>query len=93
MWVGPHKDDVVGEITLGVILFGDHYLFTGNSRRVGDLTPGTVYALLNRRMHGAYAKDMKNPTPLIFAACEPNVPVGGWRKFCDKVSKKLSEGK
>jgi len=91
LWLGPHTDNIVGDVTVGVIIAGDHYLFTGNGRKVGDLVPGTVYALLNKKMHGAYARDMKNPTPLIFAACEPNVPAEDWREFCAKASKHLHE--
>jgi len=91
LWVGPHTDNIVGDITLGVVIEGDHYLFTGNGRKVGDLAPGTVFALLNKKLHGAYANDMKNPKPLIFAACEPRVPAEDWRGFCSKVSMNLQK--
>jgi hypothetical protein len=89
MWIGPHRDDVIGDITLGIVISGDHYLFTGNGRRVGDLVPGTVYALLNKKMHGAFPRDRKNPTPLIFAACEPNVPAEDWGSFCRTIEKAI----
>jgi len=91
LWVGPHKDEVIGDVTLGIVIAGDHYLFTGNGRRVGDLVPGTVFALLNKRLHGAYARDMKKPKPLIFAACEPKVSAEDWRGFCADVVKNLKE--
>jgi hypothetical protein len=93
MWLGPHRDlDVVGDITLGIILSGDHYLFTGNGRRVGDLVPGTVYALLNKKLHGAYPKDRNNPKPLIFVACEPPVPAENWETFCADMDDKIKSG-
>jgi hypothetical protein len=82
LWAGPHTDDVIGDITLGLIIEGDHYLFTGNGRRVGDLVPGTVYAILNKKTHGAFARDMKNPTPLVFISCEPRVAEEDWESFC-----------
>jgi len=92
MWLGPHRDEVVGDITLGIILSGDHYLFTGNGRRVGDLVPGTVYALLNKKLHGAYPKDRNNPKPLIFAACEPRVSAENWETFCADMEAKIQSG-
>jgi len=91
LWAGPHTDPVVGDITLGVIIEGDHYLFTGNGRRVGDLVPDTVYALRNKKTHGAFARDMKNPTPLVFMTCEPKVAEEDWASFCLAISKKVSE--
>jgi len=91
MWANPHTDEMIGDITLGVIIEGDHYLFTGNGRRVGDLVPGTVYALRNKKTHGAFARDMKNPTPLVFMTCEPKVAEEDWASFCLAISKKVSE--
>jgi hypothetical protein len=92
LWAGPHTDEVIGDITLGVIIEGDHYLFTGNGRRVGDLIPGTVYALLNKKLHGAFARDMKNPTPLVFITCEPKVAEEDWASFCIAIGKVLKVG-
>jgi len=89
MWVGPHKDGVIGDITLGVVITGDHYLFTEDNERVGHLGPGTIYALLNKEIHGALPEDRNNPVPLIFAACEPEVPKEEWEQFCLSVEKKL----
>jgi hypothetical protein len=92
LWIGPHTDDsVVGDITLGIIIAGDHYLFTGNGRRVGELVPGTVFALKNKKLHGAFARDMKNPTPLVFATCEPEVAVEDWVSFCLAIDKVIQD--
>jgi hypothetical protein len=88
-WVGPHTDDIIGDVTLGVVIAGDHYLFTGNGRRVGDLVPGTVFALLNKKRHGAFPIGRNNPSPLVFAACEPNVAAEDWRSFCLSIEKAL----
>jgi hypothetical protein len=93
-WIGPHTDDgVTGDITFGIVIVGDHYLFTGNGRRVGDLVPGTVFALLNKKQHGAFKRDKSDPTPLVFIACEPDIAAEDWRKFCTEVSEKLNGGK
>jgi hypothetical protein len=90
-WVGPHTDDgVIGDITLGIVIAGDHYLFTGNGRRVSDLVPGTVFALLNKKYHGAFQRDKSNPTPLVFVACEPKVASEDWRSFCRDIEEVLS---
>jgi len=93
LWVGPHTDSVVGDITAGVVISGDHYLFTGSGRQVGNLVPGTVFALQNKKLHGALIRDMKNPKPLVFAACEPKVPVEEWCRFCAESLKKINEQK
>jgi hypothetical protein len=88
LWVDPHTDDEIsGDVTLGIVIAGDHYLFTGNVRRVGDLVPGTVFALLNKKQHGAFPIDRNNPSPLVFAACEPNVAAEDWRSFCLSIEK------
>jgi hypothetical protein len=90
MWMGPHIDEnVIGDITLGIIISGDHYLFTGNGRRVGDLVPGTVFALCNKKTHGAYARSKSNRIPLVFATCEPKVDVRDWPTFCASVEQKI----
>jgi hypothetical protein len=82
-WMGPHTDDgVTGDITLGIVIVGDHYLFTGNGRKVGDLVPGTMFALLNKKQHGAFQNDKKNTTPLVFIACEPDIAAEDWALFC-----------
>jgi hypothetical protein len=92
LWLGPHTDDdIIGDITVGVIIEGDHYMFTGNGRKVGDLVSGTVFALLNKKLHGAYPLDRKNIKPLIFATCEPKVPVEDWRRFCSEMKKSLNK--
>lgn len=70
-WIGPHTDEVPGDYTVGVILEGDHYLFTGSGRRVGELERGSVFFLNNKKLHGACARDKSrmNPrTTLLFVA-------------------------
>jgi len=90
LWLDPHTDDVLGDITLGIIIKGDHYLYTGNGRRVGDLVPGTVFALCNKKKHGAYPRDSKNPSPLVFITCEPSdVEEEDWPQFCRAIAKKM----
>jgi hypothetical protein len=89
-WVGPHTDGDPCDITLGIVIVGDHYLFTGNGRRVGDLVPGTVFALLNKKYHGAFQRDKSNPTPLVFVACEPDIAAEDWRAFCHDIEDVLS---
>jgi hypothetical protein len=92
MWTTPHIDrTVVGDITLGLVISGDHYLFTGNGRRVGDLVPGTVFALCNKKTHGAYARDKSNRIPMVFATCEPEVDVRDWPTFCASVDQKIRD--
>lgn len=88
-WVGPHTDDIIGDVTLGIVIAGDHYLFTGNGRRVGELVPGTVFALCNKKTHGAFPRDRKNQTPLVFVACEPKIAVEEWGPFCRAVEKAI----
>lgn len=65
-WVGPHLDDSAHEYTIGVVLSGSHWLFTGRGRKVGALERGTVYVLHNRSLHGA-SRRMNSDAPLIFA--------------------------
>jgi hypothetical protein len=89
-WVGPHTDDgVTGDITLGIVIVGNHYLFTGNGRRVGDLVPGTVFALLNKKQHGAFQKYKNDTTPLVFAACEPDLAAEDWYLFCGDLTRAI----
>ena len=89
-WVGQHTDDgVTGDITFGIVIVGDHYLFTGNGRRVGDLVPGTVFALLNKKQHGAFPRGRKNPSPLVFAACEPCIAAEDWYLFCRDLERSI----
>ena len=63
--IGPHTDDVLGDYTLGLVLRGDHTLFTGNGRHVGRLERGSVYLLENKRLHGAHGESL-----LVFVACD-----------------------
>jgi hypothetical protein len=91
--VSPHTDDAaVGEITLGVVIEGNHYLFVeDDEQEVGELVPGTVFALQNKKIHGAYARDKENPTPLVFVACDPNLMAKNWRSFCNKIGKAITQ--
>ena len=89
-WIGPHIDEgVIGDISLGIIITGDHFLFTGNGRRIGDLVPGTVFTLMNKKTHGALQKDKNSRIPLIFAVCEPYIAIEEWKYFCYDLEKKL----
>ena len=64
----PHKDDMVGDITIGLVISGDHELYTGlNKRTRFALKPGTVYMLSNKKMHGA-SRASENSERLVFAA-------------------------
>jgi hypothetical protein len=91
-WLEPHTDDgLPGDITFGIVIVGDHYLFTGNGRRVGDLVPGAAFALLNKKLHGAFQNDKKNTTPLVFIACEPKIASEDWRSFCRDLEEVLSD--
>jgi len=91
-WIGPHKEEgVVGDVTLGVVLAGDHYLITGNRRRVGDLVPGAVFALCNKELHGYLSRDKKNPTPLVLALSEPDVAAEEFDDFCSALEKRLAD--
>lgn len=64
----PHKDDMVGDITIGLVISGDHELYTGLSKRTRfALKPGVVYMLSNKKMHGA-SRACENSERLVFAA-------------------------
>ncbi len=61
----PHKDEACQNHTFGVVLRGNHQLFTGNYRPVGDLMAGSCYLLDNQKTHGAKPNEKEL---LIFAA-------------------------
>ncbi len=67
---GAHRDDVLGDITLGAVLAGDHVLYTGRGREVGNLVPGTCFALCNKKLHGAKPRENKTKTKLVFATVD-----------------------
>lgn len=49
-----HTDTVIRDITIGVIMQGNHELYIGPSKRTRvPLVPGTVFMLNNKVMHGA----------------------------------------
>lgn len=56
-WIGPHTDEVPFDYTVGLVIEGDHQLYTGSGRFVCDLKPGTAYWLNNKKMHGAMRID------------------------------------
>jgi hypothetical protein len=90
--VSPHTDDATAsDITMGIIIEGDHYLFVEGEEKVGDLVPGAVFVLQNKKIHGAYARDKENPTPLVFIACDPNLEDKKWRSFCKKINKAIEQ--
>lgn len=64
-WVGPHEDATIGDLTIGLVLHGSHYLFVDDGVKVGDLLPGTLYALNNKTLHGAFCREGQE-TPLVF---------------------------
>jgi hypothetical protein len=65
VWFGPHKDYVIGEVTIGLVLLGDHYLFVDDGDKIGDLLPGTMFAINNKNLHGAFCRENKEE-PLVF---------------------------
>lgn len=67
---GAHRDDVIGDVTIGAVLAGDHVLYTGNGREVGPLLPGTCFALCNKKLHGAKPRARNMKTKLVFAAVD-----------------------
>lgn len=71
MFAPPHRDSTIHNYTAGLVLRGNHYLFTGHGRKVCDLKPGTVYLLNNKRMHGAYPNPGNDAhDPLVFIALD-----------------------
>ena len=66
--VDPHRDEVFGDYTLGVVYRGGGVLFTGNGRNVGVLRPGSVYFLNNKKLHGL--KKDPEQMPMVFATVD-----------------------
>lgn len=63
-YVLPHTDEVLNDHTVGVIIEGDHTLFTGNGRPVANrLERGSVFVLNNKKLHGVKGGTKK----LVFA--------------------------
>jgi hypothetical protein len=49
-----------------------------------------IYKLrVNKKVHGAFARDKHNPTPLVFVVCEPKVPAEEWGTFCNAIEKSI----
>lgn len=67
---GAHRDDVLGDVTLGAVLAGDHVLYTGRGREIGHLVPGTCFALCNKKLHGAKPRENNAKTKLVFATVD-----------------------
>lgn len=64
----PHTDEVVGDISIGLVISGDHEIYTGLGKRTRfALQPGVVYLLNNKRLHGA-SRVSQNGGPLVFAS-------------------------
>ena len=64
----PHTDEVLGDITIGLVISGDHELYTGLNKRTRiELKPGVVYMLSNKKMHDA-SRASENSERLFFAA-------------------------
>jgi len=61
LWVGPHTDSVIGDITVGLVLQGNHYLFVDDGVEIGNLRPGSLFVLNNKTMHWAFCRDGQEP--------------------------------
>jgi len=49
-----HTDTVIEDITIGVVMQGNHELYAGPRKRTRvPLVPGTVFLLNNKALHGA----------------------------------------
>lgn len=70
LYAAPHVDETFYDYTVGVVLAGDHVLYTGRGHPVCDLEPGVIYLLNNKRMHGAKPRDKRHPTPLVFITAD-----------------------
>lgn len=63
----PHTDDSVGDISIGLVISGNHQLYTGvNKRTRVRLEPGSVFLLNNKKLHGADCLSVQIE-PLVFA--------------------------
>jgi hypothetical protein len=72
-WVGPHTDSTIGDVTIGLVLCGNHYLFVEDGHKVGDLLPGTLFALNNKTLHGAFCREghsEEQAAPLVFTTVD-----------------------
>jgi hypothetical protein len=51
----PHTDDALYAYTLGIVMRGNHKLFSGKKRNIVDdvLDRGAVFVINNRTLHGA----------------------------------------
>jgi hypothetical protein len=86
--VSEHTDDSVPfDITLGVVLSGDHVLYEKDWKRVGNLADGSVFVLNNKMPHAAYARNNTPGKPLVFIACDLNVD--DFDVVCEVINTKL----
>lgn len=84
----PHKDDAFDDYTFGVVLRGNHQLFTGNYRPVGGLTAGSCYLLNNKKVHGAKPNsDACKGELLVFSA--QDFSAYGMREALDIVKRRV----
>jgi len=82
-WAKPHIDqELPNNVTFGIVLRGDHVLTTGIGSVVGDLLPGTVYVLNNKKHHGAKKRTPQTTEPLIVATSDLNIPYTFPEIFC-----------
>ncbi len=63
----PHTDDAIGDISIGLVVSGNHMLYTGlNKRTRVHLETGSVFLLNNKKVHGADCLSVQIE-PLVFA--------------------------
>ncbi len=69
-----HTDNLVDNVTIKIILQGNHVLCTGNGRFISELFPGTVYLLDNKKHHGTKPRSRHSLEPLIFLSAGLSIP-------------------
>jgi hypothetical protein len=88
--VCEHTDDSAPcDITLGVVLSGDHVLYEEGGRQVGELVEGSIFILHNKRPHAAHARNVNNVKSLVFIACDLNVKDEDFDTVCEEIYLKL----
>ena len=86
--VSEHTDDSAPcDITLGVVLSGDHVLCGEGGVPLGHLVDGSVFILKNKLPHAAYPSDRDTEKPLVFIACD--LDVDDFDVVCAEIHKKL----
>lgn len=89
----PHQDSALYDYTIGFVITGNHHLFTGRNKLVGDLTAGTCYLLENRKTHGAKPRETASPDDLLLFATQDfyaNDIYDAYDKIITKLNKALA---